>query len=158
MAGFGLDVPSVRAGGFLMNSNNDLMPPDWKPTEPDEFGAFMNKKKIEYNRTHEGVFNTVHVTNWAHEFVRNLQSRHQFQGGIMAPEQKPTVARIVHYQSYGTPGGEYLSEPRAAVVTEIGENGEVGLAILNPTGMFFTRRVPFADKPTPGCWNWPPRV
>lgn len=32
---------------------------------------------------------------------------------------KPTVGRIVHYQSYGTPGGEYLPEPRAAIVTEV---------------------------------------
>ena len=38
----------------------------------------------------------------------------------------PSVGRIVHYQSYGTPGGEYLPD--------------------------------YADVPTPGHWNWPPRV
>ncbi len=32
---------------------------------------------------------------------------------------QPTVGRIVHYQSYGTPGGEYLPEPRAAIVTSV---------------------------------------
>lgn len=70
----------------------------------------------------------------------------------------PTVGRTVHYQSYGTPGGEYLPEPRAAIVTEVGEGGSVGLAVLNPTGLFFNLNVPFADTPTPGHWNWPPRV
>jgi len=35
-------------------------------------------------------------------------------------EQTPTVGRIVHYQSYGSPGGEYRSEPRAAIITEVG--------------------------------------
>ncbi|AXH67914.1 hypothetical protein J4T99_gp118 [Mycobacterium phage Bromden] len=85
--------------------------------------------------------------------------------------QKPAVGRIVHYQSYGTPKGEYLPEPRAAVITAIpellpeqpnsGPEGyvpSVSLAILNPTGMFFNEYVPYADEPTPGHWNWPPRV
>lgn len=70
----------------------------------------------------------------------------------------PSIGRIVHYQSYGTPGGEYLPEPRAAVITEVAEDGSVGLAVLNPTGFFFNRGVPFAEAPTPGHWNWPPRV
>lgn len=82
-----------------------------------------------------------------------------------APE--PTIGRSVHYQSYGTPGGEYLPSPRAAVITEVGytqlEPGAdpvqfVGLAIFNPTGMFFNQTVPFAEEPTPGHWNWPPRA
>ena len=80
---------------------------------------------------------------------------------------KPTIGRIVHYQSYGTPGGEYLPEPRAAVITEVGHaqllpgaelTEVVGLCVLNPTGQFFNQRVPFADVPTPGHWNWPPKV
>jgi hypothetical protein len=58
----------------------------------------------------------------------------------MAP-MKPTVGRVVHYQSYGTPGGEFLPEPRAAVVSEVNSDpnpGElVGLVVLNPTGLFF---------------------
>lgn len=80
---------------------------------------------------------------------------------------KPTVGRIVHYQSYGTPGGEYLPEPRAAVITEVkttipvpgdGEQStRVGLRILNPMGQFFNQNVPFSEVPKPGCWNWPPR-
>jgi hypothetical protein len=77
---------------------------------------------------------------------------------------KPTVGRIVHYQSYGSPGGEYRSLPRAAVITqtqvenrELGD-GVVGLAILNPTGMYFSEKIPYAETPTPGHWSWPPRV
>lgn len=36
---------------------------------------------------------------------------------------KPTVGRSVHYQSYGTPGGEYASKPIAAVITQVGHFG-----------------------------------
>ena len=72
-------------------------------------------------------------------------------------QPQPTVGRIVHYQSYGTPGGEFLPAPRAAIVAEVHEGGEVTVVVLNHTGLFFNR-VPFADAPTPGHWNWPPRV
>lgn len=72
---------------------------------------------------------------------------------------KPTVGRIVHYQAYGTPGGEFPSVPRAAVVTEVGgdDGMTVGLCVLNPSGLFFNRGLPYADPPKPGCWSWPPR-
>lgn len=68
----------------------------------------------------------------------------------------PTIGRIVHYVSYGTPGGEYHRACRAAIVTEVpkhleeepydgrrndGESGPiiVRLAVLNPDGLFFTK-------------------
>ncbi len=87
---------------------------------------------------------------------------------------RPTVARNVHYQAYGTPGGEYQSVPRAAIITAAvpiaGEaalsdavaysderNYTVGLCILNPTGMFFNVAVPFDPDGKPGTWRWPPR-
>ena len=86
---------------------------------------------------------------------------------------KPSVGRIVHYVSYGTPGGEYGSECRAAVVTEVGEvfvpEGQahsplaertpVSLAVLNPEGMFFNRGV-MQDEGAQrgGTWHWPERV
>ncbi|ABS03211.1 hypothetical protein [Kineococcus radiotolerans] len=77
--------------------------------------------------------------------------------------QQPSVGRVVHYQSYGTPGGEYLPAPRAAVITAVPDSIEgmtVSLAVLNPTGLFFGVEVPHAedDVPTPGHWNWPPRT
>lgn len=80
--------------------------------------------------------------------------------------QQTSIGRIVHYQSYGTPGGEYLPQPRAAIVTSVEAATEdaagvvtqlVSLAVLNPTGMFFDVAVPSSDFPKPGHWNWPPR-
>lgn len=78
---------------------------------------------------------------------------------------RPTVGRMVHYVSYGTPGGEYTPQCRAAVVVEVGQwvtvgtdtpppsdrsegrpiricqqwwyDDAVALAVLNPTGLFF---------------------
>ena len=75
--------------------------------------------------------------------------------------QIPSVGRVVHYQSHGTPGGEYLPEPRAAIIAKIGDDlsgSRVGLVVMNPTGMFFNQDVPYSEDPKPGHWNWPPRV
>ena len=75
---------------------------------------------------------------------------------------KPSVGRIVHYVSYGTPGGEYGKECRAAVVTEVQDDPRTsaGLCVLNPTGQFFNRAVPYdgAGEPEGGTWHWPERV
>jgi hypothetical protein len=87
----------------------------------------------------------------------------------------PSVGRIVHYVSYGTPGGEYASQCRAAIVTDLyGKTDDVGLAVLNPTGMFFNGPVQHdggeeswladgaplcGDKVYPGgTWHWPAQV
>jgi hypothetical protein len=71
---------------------------------------------------------------------------------------KPTVGRIVHYQSYGTPCGEHLSHPRAAMVTEVIDDETVGLVVFNPTGLYFNGNVPFSSERLPGHWSWPPKV
>lgn len=81
---------------------------------------------------------------------------------------QPSIGRIVHYVSYGTPGGEYVSECRAAVVTEVADDPRVvGLCVLNPTGQFFNRNVGQHDPVTDdegftefrgGTWHWPERV
>lgn len=81
----------------------------------------------------------------------------------MASEQKPSVGRIVHYVSYGTPNGEYTSQCRAAVVAGVPETGDdsdvyLDLAVLNPTGMFFNRCVQDEADKTGGSWHWPERV
>lgn len=85
-------------------------------------------------------------------------------------QQIPSVGRIVHYQSHGSPNGQHKSEPRAAIITAVREapNGTlveaaptgqvVDLCVLNPTGMYFDRETPFSETPKPGCWNWPARV
>ncbi|MFJ3705021.1 MULTISPECIES: hypothetical protein [unclassified Streptomyces] len=83
-------------------------------------------------------------------------------------EQQPSVGRIVHYVSHGTPGGEYTSQCRAAIVTatdpypeDVPEPGQVfaSLAVLNPEGMFFNSAVlQDEDDRTRGTWHWPERV
>lgn len=86
----------------------------------------------------------------------------------------PSVGRIVHYVSLGTPVREdgtqaYPSLCRAAIITEVSEHpdadGSVGLAVLNPTGQFFDRNVPHAEDKAAGTathpggtWHWPERV
>ena len=84
---------------------------------------------------------------------------------------EPSVGRIVHYVSYGTPGGEYKSECRAAVITEVvpaalvppelagGVDIGVSLCVLNPEGMFFNRNVQQDEAGhAGGTWHWPERV
>jgi hypothetical protein len=91
----------------------------------------------------------------------------------------PSVGRIVHYTSHGTPDGTYGKECRAAIITDVDDYqprnpgevlhiGHVGLAVLNPTGMFFNRAVlqeeiddkiePGPSGRTGGTWHWPERV
>jgi len=89
---------------------------------------------------------------------------------------KPTVARNVHYQAYGTPGGEYKSVPRAAIITDVEvlpdragavqsnpveyadeRNYKVGVCVLNPGGIFFNPDIKFDPDGKPGTWRWPPR-
>jgi len=68
----------------------------------------------------------------------------------------PTVGRIVYYKSYGTPGGEYKPENRAAIITYIYEGNDevVDLCVLNPTGFFFNRQVVKGQEG--GQWDWMP--
>lgn len=76
----------------------------------------------------------------------------------------PSIGDIVHYVSYGTPGGEHKSECRAAIVTAVGSGtvaggvgaeNDVSLCVLNPTGQFFNQGVEYhdgAETPgSPGC-------
>ena len=81
----------------------------------------------------------------------------------------PSIGRIVHYVSYGTPGGEYKSQCRAAIVTSAaprkpGENDsglvedsyDIGLCVLNPEGQFFNQLVPYdAGGETAGAQDCP---
>lgn len=90
---------------------------------------------------------------------------------------RPSVGRIVHYVSYGTPGGEYPSVCRAATIAEAGawtrpgpqpdvpplhgarrtvdevyDADAVALCVMNPTGVFLNGPVRYHDpqSPTPG--------
>lgn len=71
--------------------------------------------------------------------------------------QKPSVGRIVHYTSYGTPGGEFESVCRAAIVAEVLAEDGVSLCVLNPTGIFF-HDCPHSSDRRGGTWHWPERV
>lgn len=70
-----------------------------------------------------------------------------------------TVGDIVLYLAYGTPGGEYSPEYRAAVVTSVIDPQKeiVTLAILNPTGIFFSPPIEKAEIdaiPKSGTWTF----
>ena len=77
-----------------------------------------------------------------------------------------SVGRMVHYVAYGTPGGEFPAGVcRAAVITEVERPPEhsndpeaVALCVMNPTGLFFNRFVPYDEGHKPGSWHWPERV
>ncbi len=62
------------------------------------------------------------------------------------------VGMPVHYQAYGTPGGEYKSVPRAAIITELhADTDEVSVFVMNPSGVFFNRVKLFpAGEQQPG--------
>lgn len=87
--------------------------------------------------------------------------------------QIPSVCRMVHYVAYGTPGGEFpAGAHRAAIITEVDQpdpktfegpvttiDQRVGLCVLNPTGLFFNRHIPYdGETHAPGTWHWPEAV
>lgn len=72
-------------------------------------------------------------------------------------EQKATVGRIVHYQRFGTPGGEHKAEPSPAIITKVlDESGKCALFVMNPNGCYFNE-TEFSETVSPGKWSWPPR-
>lgn len=85
----------------------------------------------------------------------------------------PSIGRIVHYVSHGTPvrpdGTQaYPPECRAAIVTEVAlgrDRAWLGLDVRNPTGGFFhplsaggcmQDERPKAEREG-GTWHWPER-
>lgn len=82
----------------------------------------------------------------------------------------PYAGQIVHYVSYGTPGGEYPSLCRAAIVAAVpkyllaepmdgcpnGTGGDwlVDLTVLNPKGLFHDEALPLQEeKCLGGTWH-----
>jgi hypothetical protein len=99
--------------------------------------------------------------------VRELERQLNLEGIV---DQTPSVGRVVHYVAYGTPGGEFPAGVcRAAIVTEVGIplplastqpdlDHRIGICVLNPTGLFFNRGIPYDAEKKPGTWHWPERV
>jgi hypothetical protein len=91
---------------------------------------------------------------------------------VTGPTQQPSVGRVVHYVSHGTPvrpdGTQaFTSQCRAALVTDVHgmapvpEHGVpyVSLAVFSPEGMYFNRHVLFDESGEQGAtWHWPERV
>ena len=73
---------------------------------------------------------------------------------------KPSIGRIIHYRSYGSPGGEFTSECRAAIVTAICPMDEdCSLFVANPTGVFLNQECAHDEETKAGgTWHWPERV
>jgi hypothetical protein len=71
---------------------------------------------------------------------------------------KPSVGRVVHYVSYGTPRGEFASQCRAAIVAEVLSDTVVAVCVLNPTGIFFNDAAQDETDHMGGTWHWPERV
>jgi hypothetical protein len=98
----------------------------------------------------------------------------------MTGQPTPSVGRIVHYVSHGTPvrpdGTQaFVATCRAALVTEVNaeEPHQVGLSVHNPTGLFFQPLAEggcFLHDPDGapcslppalrrgGTWHWPERT
>jgi hypothetical protein len=83
-----------------------------------------------------------------------------------SPDQRPSVGRIAHYVSEGSPvrpdgTQKYESVCRSAMITEVDEADpfKVGLFVANPTGAFFNQGVlaDFTERQG-GTWHWPERV
>lgn len=77
----------------------------------------------------------------------------------------PSVGRAVHYMSRGSADGVFLPACRAAEITEIDRDGNVGLFVKNPDGLFL-HSLGHPSGPVPhneetkagGTWHWPERV
>lgn len=77
---------------------------------------------------------------------------------------KPSVGRVVHYVSRGSADGVFPSKCRAADITEVNDEGDVGLFVKNPDGLFLhpiaheSGPVPYDEDKAGGSWHWPERT
>lgn len=85
-------------------------------------------------------------------------------------DRRLRINTLVHYVSYGTPGGEYTSQCRSAIVTGVpvgalpladAERGEqwdsaavvADLFVMNPTGVFLNRCPQDEEHHRGGTWH-----
>lgn len=91
---------------------------------------------------------------------------------MIATRRTPRLNDPVHYVSFGTPGGEYSSACRAAVITGVQPISEgtrqqaeiecwdyipheVTLFVMNPTGSFFNPAWQNETNRKGGTWHFP---
>ena len=80
---------------------------------------------------------------------------------------QPSVGRVVHYCSHGSPvqpdgTQKYLPECRAAIVTAVEDpagqagGGIVSLTVFNPEGLHFNHGISHVDAEhrVGGTWHW----
>lgn len=147
----------------------------------DIFDRVREQQEREHRRAlnahqvaHDDAIRELHADEAAKQETRDAlrkgeTARHERPSG-------PSVGRVVHYVAYGTPGGEFPAGIcRAAVITEVYARGNmppsgtvlqidatghctnVGLCVLNPSGQFFNRAVPYDPEKRAGSWHWPER-
>lgn len=74
---------------------------------------------------------------------------------------EPSVGRIVHYRSWGTPPREdgtqaFTPECRAAIISGVNRpENTVDITVFNPTGLFFNRNVEYDEGKSGGTYHWP---
>lgn len=68
---------------------------------------------------------------------------------------KPTVGRIVHYNTRGSADGKFPPTAFAAIITEVCSPDCVSLVTFGPSGIRFEPHVPYGYGV--GQWNWPPQ-
>jgi len=92
---------------------------------------------------------------------------HELFPGFLPPPL-PGVGESVHYVARGSADGVYPMVCRAAIVTQVTDASAVpgtaydevdpetlGLAVLNPTGLFFHERVKHVEEEMAGgCWHY----
>lgn len=79
----------------------------------------------------------------------------------MELERAPEIWGQVHYVSHGSPGGEYPSVCRAAVIAEVyprfnkDETRACALVVFNPSGILFCDSHQDENDRPGGTWHWP---
>lgn len=68
----------------------------------------------------------------------------------MNPPRQPRVGEVVHY---------YISEePRAAMITELGTEGNVSLVIFYPSSISFASYAQYSETKEVGSWCFAEQV
>jgi hypothetical protein len=74
---------------------------------------------------------------------------------VSNPARTPYITELVHYESYGTPGGEHPQTCRPAIVIQVNDpqTRRLQLAVFNPNGLYFND-TPHDEGRSGGSWHW----